>query len=71
MVSCVFNNLVVVNFLIFDFRIEECKLMKFDDLEVFFAIEVRKMKKFFKRRILFFILSFRKKSIKLFREDSV
>lgn len=45
--------------------------MKFDDLEVFFAIEVRKMKKFFKRRILFFILSFRKKSIKLFREDSV
>lgn len=45
--------------------------MNFDDLEVFFAIEVRKMKKFFKRRILFFILSFRKKSIKLFREDSV
>lgn len=44
--------------------------MKSDDPEALSATEVRKMKKLSKRRTLLFIPSFRKKSIKLFREDS-
>ncbi|XP_062567458.1 dentin sialophosphoprotein-like isoform X2 [Saccostrea cucullata] len=43
--------------------------MKTDDPEAFSETEVRKMKKLSKRRTLLFIPSFRKKNIKLFRED--
>lgn len=44
--------------------------MKSNDPEAFSEQEVRKMKKLTKRRTLLFIPSFRKKNIKLFREDS-
>ena len=43
--------------------------MKTDDPEALSVTEVRKMKKLSKRRTLLFIPSFRKKTIKLFRED--
>ncbi|XP_061193868.1 dentin sialophosphoprotein-like [Saccostrea echinata] len=51
-------------------RTEEYQPMKTDDPEAFSETEVRKMKKLSKRRTLLFIPSFRKKNIKLFREDS-
>nr|XP_022303193.1 uncharacterized protein LOC111110850 [Crassostrea virginica] len=50
-------------------RTEEVHPMKTDDPEALSVTEVRKMKKLSKRRTLLFIPSFRKKTIKLFRED--